>query len=76
MEKRNSQAINTILIVLGGGLLIYSIAAENPERYIQILGFIIIMLGLYRATNHWVETKDDHKETEETEEERERKDEI
>lgn len=73
MEKRNSQAINTILIILGGGLLVYTIAAENPERYIQILGFIIIMLGLYRATNHWVETKDDHKEAEE---EQERKDEI
>ncbi len=73
MEKKNSQAINTILIILGGGLLIYSIAVENPERYIQILGFIIIMLGLYRATNHWVETKDDHKETEE---EQKNKDEI
>ncbi|CAN5318378.1 hypothetical protein BH23BAC2_BH23BAC2_10080 [soil metagenome] len=67
MEKKNSQAINTILIVLGGGLLIYTIAVENPERYLQILGFIIIMLGLYRATNHWVETKDDHKEQEEKE---------
>lgn len=54
-------------------MLIYTIAAEDPERYIQILGFIIIMLGLYRATNHWVETKDDHKEPEE---EQERKDEI
>ena len=73
MEKRNSQFINTILIVLGGGLLIYTIAAEEPERYIQIFGFIIIMLGLYRATNHWVETKDDHKETEE---EQNTKDEI
>jgi len=31
------------------------------------------MLGLYRATNHWVETKDDHKETEE---EQNTKDEI
>lgn len=65
MEKKNSQAINTIFIILGGGLLIYSIAVENPEKYIQILGFIIIMLGLYRATNHWVETKDDHIEEEE-----------
>ena len=73
MEKRNSQVINTILIVLGGGLLIYTIEAEEPERYIQIFGFIIIMLGLYRATNHWVETKDDHKETEE---EQNTKDEI
>ena len=72
MEKSNSQAINTILIVLGGGMLIYTIAAEEPERYIQILGFIIIMLGLYRATNTWVETKDDHKEPKEED----RKDEI
>ncbi len=73
MDKKNSQVINTILIILGGGLLIYTIAAENPERYIQILGFIIIMLGLYRATNHWVETKDDHNEPEE---EQKKKDEI
>lgn len=72
MDKKNSQAINTILIILGGGMLIYTIAAENPERYIQILGFIIIMLGLYRATNHWVETEKDN----ETEKEQEKKDEI
>ncbi len=72
MNKKNSQAINTILIILGGGMLIYTIAAENPERYIQIIGFIIIMLGLYRATNHWIETKDDN----DMEQEQERKDEI
>lgn len=73
MKKGNSQVINTILIILGGGMLIYTIAVEEPERYIQILGFIIIMLGLYRATNHWVETKDDHKEPDE---EKKRNDEI
>lgn len=62
MNKKNGQVVNTILIVLGGGLLIYTIAAEEPQKYFQIIGFVIIMLGLYRATNYWIETKDDHKE--------------
>ncbi|MDT0691857.1 hypothetical protein RM549_18845 [Salegentibacter sp. F188] len=64
MNNRNSQVINTILIVVGGGLLIYAIAAENANQYFKIGGLIIIMIGLYRATNHWVATKDDHKEDE------------
>ena len=58
----NSQLLNTILIVVGGGLLLYAIAAENAHPYFKIIGLITIMLGLYRATNFWVETKDDHKE--------------
>jgi len=60
MNKTTNQVINTVLIITGGGMLLYTIAVENPEKYIQILGFIIIMIGLYRATNHWVDTKDDH----------------
>ncbi|MBI6115331.1 hypothetical protein [Salegentibacter maritimus] len=60
----NSQVLNTILIVVGGGLLLYAIAAENTHPYFKIIGLITIMLGLYRATNFWVETKDDHKEDE------------
>lgn len=60
----NSQVINTILIVVGGALLLYAIAAENAQPYFKIIGLITIMLGLYRATNFWVETKDDHKEDE------------
>lgn len=60
----NSQVLNTILIVVGGGLLLYAIAAENAYPYFKIIGLITIMLGLYRATNFWVETKDDHKEDE------------
>ncbi|MCM4161178.1 hypothetical protein FHG64_02285 [Antarcticibacterium flavum] len=61
MDRKNGQVINTILIVVGGGILIYTIAIEEPQKYLQIAGFILIMLGLYRATNYWVETKDDHK---------------
>lgn len=56
----NSQIINTALIVIGGALLIYTISVENVSPYFKIIGLIIIMLGLYRATNYWVATKDDH----------------
>lgn len=70
MNKINAQVLNTIAIVLGGGILIYTIAVENPEKYLQILGFVIIMFGLYRATNHWVETKDDHKEEQDQQDEK------
>ena len=58
----NSQVVNSILILVGGVLLIYSISAENVSPYFNIIGLIIIMLGLYRATNYWVATKDDHKD--------------
>ncbi|MCF4102793.1 hypothetical protein L1I30_14030 [Gillisia sp. M10.2A] len=60
MMKKYSQLINTLLILVGGIMLVYSITVETPDKYIQIGGFVVIMFGLYRATNYWVETKDDH----------------
>lgn len=60
MNKNNAQVVNTLLIVLGGGLLIFLIAGEEKENvYLLILGIVMLMFGLYRATNHWVYTKDD-----------------
>lgn len=64
----NSQIINTALIVIGGALLIYTISVENVSPYFKIVGLIIIMLGLYRATNYWVATKDDHENENENKE--------
>jgi len=64
----NSQIINTALIVIGGALLIYTISVENVSPYFKIIGLIIIMLGLYRATNYWVATKDDHENENENKE--------
>ncbi|MBT8295457.1 MAG: hypothetical protein KJO51_03495 [Gramella sp.] len=58
----NSQVINTALIVIGGALLLYSISADDVSPYFKIVGLMIIMLGLYRATNYWVATKDDHQD--------------
>ncbi|TVZ28167.1 hypothetical protein JM83_3274 [Gillisia sp. Hel_I_86] len=59
MNKKHGQIINTVLIVIGGGILIYTISEEDRNKYLQILGLVILMFGLYRATNFWVETKDD-----------------
>ena len=64
----NSQLINTILIVIGGALLIYSISTEHVSPYFKIIGLVIIMFGLYRATNYWVATKDDHTKNDDKEE--------
>ncbi|MFD1096203.1 hypothetical protein [Salegentibacter chungangensis] len=62
MAKNNSQLYNTIFIIIGGALLLYTIAVEDASHYIKIAGLIVIMFGLYRATNYWAATKDDHKE--------------
>lgn len=64
MIKKYGQVINTILIVIGGAILIYTIIGEDESKYLQILGLVIIMFGLYRATNFWVETKDDEEDHE------------
>lgn len=68
MIKKNAQLINTILIVVGGGIMFYTISGEEKSKYLQILGLIIMMFGLYRATNHWSYTKDDHLEEKEKKE--------
>ncbi|RKS42700.1 hypothetical protein BC962_3157 [Gillisia mitskevichiae] len=59
MNRRYGQIINTLLIVIGGAIMIYTITGEDRNKYLQILGLVIIMFGLYRATNFWVETKDE-----------------
>lgn len=66
MKSRNSQVINTACIIIGGALLIYQIATTEKYPYLMILGLVLLMFGLYRATNHWVDTKDDHKNEENT----------
>tara|TARA_R100000935_G_C2823366_1_gene160936 strand:+ start:356 stop:562 length:207 start_codon:yes stop_codon:yes gene_type:complete len=65
MNKKHGQLINTILIVIGGAIMIYTISVEDRNRYLQVLGLVIIMFGLYRATNFWVETKDDEEDNNE-----------
>ena len=64
MKSNNAQVINTTAIVVGGGILLYQILAEGQNPYLMIIGLVLLMFGLYRATNFWVETKDDHKNEE------------
>lgn len=68
MKKNNSQFINSLLIIVGGALLLFEILEGKENVYFLITGIILLMFGLYRATNHWVETKDDHKQEEESDE--------
>ncbi len=59
MNKKYGQLINAFLIIVGGGMLIYSITGEERNKYLQIIGLVVIMFGLYRASNFWVENKED-----------------
>jgi hypothetical protein len=47
--------------VVGGALLIFQLTEKERNVYILIAGLVCLMFGLYRATNHWSITKDDHK---------------
>ncbi|MCY2687272.1 hypothetical protein [Salinimicrobium sp. TH3] len=67
MKKPSSQFINSMLILIGGAILIFQIAGEERNVYMMILGIVFLMYGLYNATNFWVETKDDHKKEKEEE---------
>lgn len=53
--QSKKQLINTVLIVIGGGLLLYSFLTNAEAVYFKIAGLIILMYGLYTATNVWVE---------------------
>jgi uncharacterized protein YxeA len=67
MKKPSSQFINSAVIIIGGVLLIFEISGEERNVYVMIIGLVMLMFGLYKATNYWVETKDDHKKDEEGE---------
>lgn len=59
--KKNSQLINALFIGVGGILLLTEIIAKEDNVIYLIIGLVLLMFGLYRATNHWAYTKDDHK---------------
>ncbi|MHA6280687.1 hypothetical protein ACXYMT_10940 [Salinimicrobium sp. CAU 1759] len=67
MKKPSAQFINSMLILVGGAILLYEISGEERNVYSMILGLVLLMYGLFKATNFWVETKDDHKEEQEDE---------
>lgn len=71
MKKNNSQIVNSFLIIAGGAILLFQISGEEDNPYILIAGLVMLMYGLYRATNHWVIANEEGKEETKEEEEKE-----
>ena len=58
------QLFSTLLILIGGVLLVYTMINEQSNVYFKIVGIIFLMIGLFRATRVWV---DDNKKDESNE---------
>lgn len=54
----SKQSFNTLIIVIGAGLLVYDFITEPKEVYFKIAGLVILMFGLYMSTKQW--TKDNN----------------
>ena len=64
--KFNRQIFNVFVVVIGAGILIYDLAVEDENVYLKILGLVLLMFGLYTATQQWTaenrEEKDNYDE--------------
>ena len=49
----NRQIFNTFIIVIGATLVIYDLLADSGNVYIKIIGLVLLMFGLYTATQQW-----------------------
>jgi hypothetical protein len=68
IKNNKSQFINVFFILLGAIFIWYSVIVESVNVYLKILGLLFLMFGAYRASNHWVEHRDDHLNEQEEEE--------
>lgn len=49
----SKQSFNTLIIIVGIGLLLYDFIATPEVIYYKISGLIILMFGLYKSTKQW-----------------------
>ena len=49
----SKQTVNTIIIVVGIGLLLYDFIAKPEAVYFKISGLVVLMYGLYKSTQQW-----------------------
>lgn len=65
----SKQTLNTIIIVVGIGLLLYDFIAKPEAVYFKILGLVVLMFGLYKSTQQWTSDNksDDADDVEENE---------
>lgn len=55
MSAKNQRILYFILILIGGALVFTEQGKEDRESsYLLILGFVLLMFGLYKATTRWV----------------------
>lgn len=60
------QLFSTFLILIGAVFLIYGMIMNNSNVYINIIGIVTLMVGLYSSTRVWV---DDNKKEKKNDEE-------
>ncbi|MGS2761347.1 hypothetical protein [Sinomicrobium sp. M5D2P9] len=68
MSSKNRPVLYLICIILGGVLVFIGQDGKENEGtpYVAILGFVLLMFGLYKATTRWV--KDNPREDKEQDE--------
>lgn len=49
----SKQSYNTLIIIVGIGLLLYDFISNPEVIYFKISGLIILMFGLYKSTKQW-----------------------
>jgi hypothetical protein len=54
----SKQSFNTLIILIGTGLLVYDFVSEPSEVYYKVAGLVVLMFGLYKSTQQW--TKDNN----------------
>jgi hypothetical membrane protein len=65
MTNNLRQLLNSLVIITGAVLLVYSLLEAQATVYYKVTGLVLIMIGAYRASNHWVAHRDDHLNDEE-----------
>ena len=59
------QSFNTLIIIIGAGLMVYDFVSKPDVVYYKIAGLAILMFGLYKSTRQWTV---DNKRNEDAEE--------
>ncbi|HET8838765.1 MAG TPA: hypothetical protein VFM82_07220 [Flavobacteriaceae bacterium] len=68
----NRQLINVLIVIVGAGMLIYDLAVEGENIYVKIIGLVLLMYGLYTATQQWTAGNNNQEEDSEFDDEDEK----
>ncbi len=49
----SKQSINTAIILVGAGIMLYDFISSPSHVYFKIAGLVILMFGLYKSTQQW-----------------------